>query len=325
MLGSRSSRPPIPGAAASLRAGAIGALLATGFRLSGRTVPLSSTAIVFTPYLAAGSAALGTVAALLGSRRTAGLYAAGAVAGAAVVLPRTRPVAQPRVEPGAGRTVRMMSANCLKGRADPDALVALVRELRPDVLAIQEQNRGFIGRLERADLTELLPHRVLAPGGRDADAGLLAAHPLVRADLDAALPSEFVAARMTLPDGSAVPLMSVHPIPPFGPRRTARWASNLRDVPGPRGPMAGGLVAGDFNGTLDHPEFRALLGRGWRDAGRERGAGLLPTWGGYGVLRLTLDHVLVPPGARVVGYRVDRLKGSDHRVITAIVELAPQD
>ena len=291
---------------------------AAALRLSGRTVRWSAAPISFTPSAAAGSGLLCALAAGLGHRRSAALLGASAGALAAVVVPSTRATQQPGRTPGV-RPLTIMSANCLKGRVDPEALVALVREVRPDVQAIQEQNRGFMGRLERAGLLELLPHRVLAPGGRHADAGLLSVHPLQR--MDAGFPTEFVAARMTLPDGSTVPLVSVHPIPPVGRPRTRSWAANLRTLPAPDGAFLDGIVAGDFNATLDHPEFRAVLARGWRDAAAARGAGLRPTWGGYGVLRLTIDHVLVAPGVRVQGYRIDPLAGSDHRAITATLEL----
>ena len=39
------------------------------------------------------------------------------------------------------------------------------------------------------------------------------------------------------------------------------------------------ILAGDFNATADHAQFRQLLKLGYRDAATEAGRGLIPTWG----------------------------------------------
>ena len=40
----------------------------------------------------------------------------------------------------------------------------------------------------------------------------------------------------------------------------------------------GRILAGDFNATLDHPELRAVLDRGYVDAADAASGGLKPTW-----------------------------------------------
>lgn len=303
--------------AAARAAASAGLLWTVAVRVSGRTVPWSSAAVAFTPTAGAGLAALAGISAARRERGRAALLGGAAAAVVAVVVPRTRASAQPSVV--GGRRLRVMSANVFKGKADAEALVALVRDLRPDVLAMQEQNPRFVGELTAAGLLELLPHRVIGDGGRLADGSIFSRFPLEETGLE--LQSEFVAAIIDVPGGPPVPFICAHPMPPSAPRWEASWLRCLAALPAPTGWMTGGLVAGDFNASLDHPQFRSILSGGWRDAGNECGGGLLPTWGDHGILRLTIDHILGPPGAAFVDYRVDRLAGSDHRAVTATIEL----
>ena len=43
-------------------------------------------------------------------------------------------------------------------------------------------------------------------------------------------------------------------------------------------PASPTIVAGDFNATRDHRQFRELLDNGYTDAGSDAGAGILPTY-----------------------------------------------
>lgn len=303
----------VRGAQAGSTVGIVGL---TMLRLSGKTIRWSSAAVAFTPYVVPAGVAFGGFAVVRRQRALGAILGGSAAVIASLTAPRARPPAQPRAR---GPLLTIMSANVYKGRADAEALVALVRQHQPDVLAIQEQNPRFIAELRQAGLFTLLPHHVIGDGGRLADGSLFSRHRLEA--FHAELPSEYVAGALTLPDGKTLPLICAHPLPPSSPRYEGPWIRSLEELPEPSGWMAGGVVVGDFNATLDHPEFRAVLATGWRDAGREQGGGLTPTWGGYGLLRLTLDHILVPPGTSVQAYRVDRLSGSDHRAITATIML----
>jgi Endonuclease/Exonuclease/phosphatase family len=99
-----------------------------------------------------------------------------------------------------------------------------------------------------------------------------------------------------------VELACVHaapPKPPSSPGATARWRSQLAALPAPGdGPC---ILAGDFNATLDHAQFRQLLRRGWEDAASQAGHGLSLTWGPRpglrpGLLALALGFL----GARII-------------------------
>jgi endonuclease/exonuclease/phosphatase (EEP) superfamily protein YafD len=273
--------------------------------------------LAFTPYVLVGSVVLLVVAGLLRHRPALAVAGVGAIVLAVVVLPRTVARDQPAV-PG-GRTLVVMNANLLHGHAHPDGLAALIRKRHPDVLSLEEASPKFIAKLRRQGIDVELPHRVSMGGGRWHDTAVMSRWPLKR--ISTALPTVFFPVAVAVPGGRPVPVMSAHPTPPVTPTAQRRWRAWLGAVPAPEGALAGGIVAGDFNATLDHGELRRILGLGWRDAGRERGAGLTPTWHAKRALQLTIDHVLVPPGAAVEDYVVDDLPGSDHRAVTATVVL----
>ena len=82
------------------------------------------------------------------------------------------------------------------------------------------------------------------------------------------------------------------------------------------------VLAGDFNATADHAQFRRLLRLGHVDAAGRAGNGLAPTWGPAGKLALlTLDHVLVDPRCAVLAASVHHLPGSDHRAVYTEIRL----
>ncbi len=81
------------------------------------------------------------------------------------------------------------------------------------------------------------------------------------------------------------------------------------------------MVAGDFNATLDHRSCDSCSIAAGATRSLERGEALEPTWHGLPLARLTIDHVLVPPGAAVLAYEVDDLPGSDHRAVTVTLRL----
>jgi endonuclease/exonuclease/phosphatase (EEP) superfamily protein YafD len=83
------------------------------------------------------------------------------------------------------------------------------------------------------------------------------------------------------------------------------------------------ILAGDFNATLDHAEFRRVLDRGYEDAADQVGTGLRATWPANGRLTLpvTIDHVIADERCGVRDVRVLPVPGSDHRAVLAVLEL----
>ena len=278
-------------------------------------VPLLS----FTPQVTAGAWA----SALL--LRGAGPAAATVLAGTAltaVVGPRAVPSRQPSV---AGPVLRVLTANLLAGRAGAEAVAELVCRKHADVLFVQELTDGAAARLERAGLGDLLPHRVTQPVRHGAGDGIYARYPLRGGPPAAPAPAARCTARLDLPSGQFVQLACIHaapPQPPWSPGVTARWRSQLSALPAPGADL--GILAGDFNATLDHAQFRRLLRRGYVDAASQAGHGLSLTWGpqpGRGPALLAIDHVLIDRRCAVVTTSAHRLTGSDHRALYAELRL----
>ena len=278
-------------------------------------VPLLS----FTPQAAAGA----WVSALL--LRGAGPAAAAAAAGAALtaaVGPRAVPCRQPAA---AGPVLRVVTANLLAGRAVAEAVVELARRTRADVLFVQELTGEAAAGLQRAGLGDLLPYQVTQQLPHGARGSIYARYPL-RGEPPAAPPSAArCAARLDLPSGQFVRLACIHaapPKPPWFPGATARWRSQLAALPAPAGSPQ--ILAGDFNATLDHAQFRQLLRRGYADAASQAGHGLSPTWGpqpGQRPALLAIDHVLIDRRCAVLTTSAHRLAGSDHRALYAELRL----
>jgi endonuclease/exonuclease/phosphatase (EEP) superfamily protein YafD len=268
----------------------------------------------FTPHVAAG--------ALAGSLllQPSGAAATAAVTGAALtamVLPRTIRRRQPQA---GGQVLRVLTANLLAGWASAEAVVGLVRRKHADVLFLQELTETAAARLRQAGLTDLLPYQTTdVTGRRRPGSGIFARFPLSSGLCLSPVPVAQPTARLELPAGQHAELVCVHPHPPNGRPwrlRVTRWREELAVLPPPGDPPR--VVAGDFNATADHAQFRRLLRMGHVDAAAQLGGGLIPTWGPGGrPALLTLDHVLVDPRCAVLAASVHRLPGSDHRAVYA--------
>ena len=220
-----------------------------------------------------------------------------------------------------GGELRVLTLNAFFGRAEAERIVHAVRDDDVDVLVVQELTPQLAGRLDRAGLRSMLPHRVWHPAAHGEGSGIAARFPLRERDLVGATTMAHPAARMRMPGGAAVDLVSVHPLYPMGADTVQRWKRDLGALPPPaRGPVPR-VLAGDFNATLDHTPLRELLGRGYRDAGAATGRGLVPTWPvGKAAPPVTIDHVLTSGPVSTSGYRAQRIAGSDHRAL--LVELS---
>jgi endonuclease/exonuclease/phosphatase (EEP) superfamily protein YafD len=238
------------------------------------------------------------------------------------VGPRAVPCRQP---PAAGPVLRVVTANLLFGRAAAERVVELACRTRADVLFVQELTGGAAARLQRAGLGDLLPHQVMQPVPYGARDGIYARYPLRGAPPAAPPSAARCTARLDLPSGQFVHLTCIHaapPRPPWSPGAAARWRSQLSALPAPGdGPQ---ILAGDFNATLDHAQFRRLLRRGYADAASQAGHGLSPTWGpqpGRRPALLAIDHVLIDRSCAVLTTSAHWLTGSDHRALYAELQL----
>ena len=279
------------------------------------TVPLLS----LTPQAAAGA---WISALLLPGAGPAAVTAAAAAALTAAAGPRAVPCRQP---PAAGPVLRVLTANLLAGRASAEAVTGLVRRTHADVLFVQELTGPAAVRLDRAGLGDLLPHRVTQPVPHGTAGSIYARYPLRGRPAAAPSAAARCTARLDLPSGQLVQLACIHaapPKPPWSPAATARWHSQLAALPAPGDIPC--ILAGDFNATLDHVQFRQLLRRGWADAAGQVGHGLSPTWGprpSRPPALLAIDHVLTDRRCAVLATAACRLTGTDHRALYAELRL----
>jgi endonuclease/exonuclease/phosphatase family metal-dependent hydrolase len=283
-------------------------------RTETQVVPLLS----FTPQVAAAApwAALGL--RLAGRRGPAATAALAAVALGLVVRPRGIPTPQPEAS---GLVLRVLTANLYVGRADAEVIVARVREAGVDVLFLQELTEEAATRLKQAGLEDLMPHAQLELRGGSRGSGIYSRFPLSEGPPVASVRAAQPTALLALPGGETVELVCVHPSAPDLARKGAvRWRTDLAVLPRP-GELPR-IIAGDFNATLDHAAFRAVLGLGYADAALQAGIALTPTWGlpGKGAV-LTLDHVLVDRSCAVRACSVHVIPGSDHRAVYAEIQL----
>ena len=287
-------------------------------RIEGPVAPLLS----FTP-LAAAAAPAATLTLGLARRRGPAATAALATAALAVVM---RPRAARRTQPAAsGPVLRVLTVNLLCGRADVEAVVALVRQTGADVLFLQELTGDAVTRLKQAGLGDLMPQKAPEPRGGPRGSGIYSRFPLSDGPPLVPVHAAQPTAVLELSGGEMVELACVHPHPPRPPwsRGVARWRRELAVLP-PPGELPR-VLAGDFNATLDHAVFRSVLRLGYADAALQAGKALTPTWGPAGRPALiTIDHVLVDRRCAVLASAVHAVPGSDHRAVYAEVRLPGQ-
>jgi endonuclease/exonuclease/phosphatase (EEP) superfamily protein YafD len=277
--------------------------------------------VAFTPFVAAGAAAVVLVALVLRQRAAALLAAVATLALVAVVAPRA--LGGPSAPDGAaGPRLRVLTANMQFGRGSAEALVALARRSGADVLSVQELTPELVVRLDAAGLAGLMPARVLAaqPGG--GGLGLYSRVPLDPSAVIRRATNPSPVGSPQLAGAPSVDVVAVHPMPPVR-TRVGRWRADLRALPPatPRGRLR--ILAGDFNATLDHAELRRLLDTGYEDAAAQVGAGLSGTWprGRRFPPPVTIDHVLADERCGVRAVSVHTIPGTDHRAVLAELTL----
>lgn len=275
--------------------------------------------MAFTPYVALGAMLVAGVALALGNWAATAVAALATVWLAAAVLPRA---IGDGTEPADGReTLSVFSANVHRGTSDPEALVAAVARLHPDLLSLQELTPRFAHRLRAAGLERRLPHEILTVDPkwpRIPGLGIYSRLPMRRVG---PLSTRSLTAAVHLPDGRTARVVDVHPHTPK-PGHLDSWRHSLERMPSAgTGPPL--VLVGDFNATLDQVELRDVVARGYRDAGEVAGEGLEPTWpqGRSLPSLVTIDHVLADRRLGVVDYSVLPQPGSDHRAVHAVLAL----
>ncbi|MDA0164509.1 endonuclease/exonuclease/phosphatase family protein [Solirubrobacter ginsenosidimutans] len=297
-----------------------------GVRTLGFELPYPFVALLaFTPYAALSSPVPVVAALLLRRWVVAGVAGVAVAAFALALVPRA--VGGPEPEADGPRLV-VMTSNLYLGQADARAVMRIAREHDVDVWSLQELRPGLVRKLDRAGAKTLFPDRVLDPRERASGSGVLSRTPLAVVDT-APNRQGHAEPEVSLKVAGAPPvrIKAVHPAPPVNPTAAPLWRGALEALPSSDGRGDVQILAGDFNATLDHPELRALLGRGYTDAADAAGKGFTSTWPWLRrtrALPLTIDHILVDKRVTVEKVTVVRVPGSDHRAVIAVLRLPRQ-
>lgn len=224
-----------------------------------------------------------------------------------------------------GAEVRVLSYNIrhcqgLDGKVDAARIAAIIRSVRPDVVALQEVDRsvGRSGRVDQAEeLGRLTGLRAVFGRTIDLDGGqygnaVLAGLPVVRS-VNHPLPGAEPRAVIEVDFGGFAFFATHLDVGRDDALRMKSAAEINRRVKGPA------LLAGDLNSVIGSGPMK-LLSAEWSFAGQ---GGELPTIPAPKPTR-QIDFVLFRPADRwkVIEVRVlDEPAASDHRPILAVLEL----
>jgi endonuclease/exonuclease/phosphatase (EEP) superfamily protein YafD len=223
-----------------------------------------------------------------------------------------------------GETLRVMALNTFFNGADDASIIDETRRLDPDVLVLTETSSAEVSTVARG--TGLTATAPVEEGGGASGTAVL-----VRQDAPA--PSDVTgehgltghqtpSVRLSAP--APVDVYGVHTRPPAFSDLVAGWREDL-------GRLAGGfdgqriplVLAGDFNASVAHPEFRDVLGHAGltrcEDSGGVHRLAGEPTWPDRAPL-VRIDHVLVR-GATCTDAGTVRVGGTDHRGVWADISV----
>jgi endonuclease/exonuclease/phosphatase (EEP) superfamily protein YafD len=224
--------------------------------------------------------------------------------------------------------VRVLAANVAGNAAAARTVLDQVRRWDVDVFSVIELSPRVARAYDDAGARSTFPRRALRPRPGFRGTGLYSRLALRRLAPPRGTEFGMTAAEAQAPGAAPFEVVAVHVRAPTGPGSTAQWRRETRGLPRGGGPGPVRILAGDFNATLDHAELRRLLARGYRDAAKQAGDGLRPTWPAGQALvpsLVTIDHVLADRRARVVSARSVPISGSDHRGVLAELLLPDAD
>jgi endonuclease/exonuclease/phosphatase (EEP) superfamily protein YafD len=222
---------------------------------------------------------------------------------------------------GGGPGITLLHANVLKSNDEPERFIALVEELEPDLVVMQEVRPAWLaslGALERS-----FPYRVSEAREDAFGIALFSRFPLeatavVEPD-HGGTPQIITTARI---EGRPLHIVATHPLPPIGAEYYSSRNEQLRNaarllqrLPAPK------LLVGDLNVTMWSNHYRALEAEsGLRNA--RRGFGVAPTWPVFFPLGfIPIDHLLVSDGIEVLAFSTGPRIGSDHLPVVARIRL----
>jgi endonuclease/exonuclease/phosphatase (EEP) superfamily protein YafD len=216
-------------------------------------------------------------------------------------------------------SIRVLSGNLLWGRAEPEALIELIRHHQVDVFAAQE-----LGHDCAEAISSELPFGCLEPHETYQGMGIAMRYP-----------GRYERIEMTYRDARRVVLdpknwhglerpvdlinvhfQAPHSLRPFPSARVRHRQASALETFVAANPSDARLVVGDYNATPAWPLYRRIA-RMFEDgavaSARKEGRRAAATWGHSPGSRrlLRIDHAMVH-GLDVDGFRVVEIAGSDH-------------
>ena len=215
-----------------------------------------------------------------------------------------------------------MVANVLGGGADAGEVAKVIRQRKPDLVSLPEAQVDVRRGDPRAPAGPALQGVYTQPANSAVES---ATSVLVSSSLGAvAFRSEPGTAfgHIIVTGGSLgkIRLIAYHGFPPL-PDAVTTWKQDLQVLRRWCSEDPPTIVAGDFNATLDHAEFRHALGGNCRSVAPSVGGGLVGTWPADqpAVVRTQIDHVVVTRHFQPGGFTTYEIPGTDHRAVVATV------
>ncbi|MGW0036144.1 endonuclease/exonuclease/phosphatase family protein [Gordonia sp. NPDC003376] len=214
----------------------------------------------------------------------------------------------------AGERFTVATANLMVGGGDVDEIADAVAGA--DLVSLQEVTPAAAERIRSSALATRLPHEYLIAGNAATGTMLRSRQPFTDTSRIPNMALANLSATTALPGAADTRVLAVHPGAPLQ-GSAGVWTTDMQILAGYLGALPDGpvIVAGDFNATWDHAQFRAMLTDGFADAGLQSGSAWVPTyptdrWGGRPLV--AIDHVVVRGfvATRVTTFAIP---GSDHR------------
>ncbi|MFI5696972.1 endonuclease/exonuclease/phosphatase family protein [Kribbella sp. NPDC051586] len=256
-----------------------------------------------------------------GWRIAAVLVASLALVGGALVAPRQFSGARP-APPGA-RVLTIMVANVLGGGARAADVAQLIRDRKPDLVSLPEAQVDVREEI-RAQLQDqqYKGYTTQPSTAVESATSVLVASSLGNVSFASEPGTTFGNIIVTGGNLGPVRLIAYHGFPPLTDSVTT-WKNDLQHVRHWCTENAPTIVAGDFNATVDHADFRNALGGYCRSVGPTVGRGLQGTWPADqpALLRTQIDHVVVTRQFEPGRFTTYPIEGTDHRAVVATAAL----
>ncbi|PSB22591.1 endonuclease/exonuclease/phosphatase [filamentous cyanobacterium CCP1] len=220
------------------------------------------------------------------------------------------------------RTLKVLLSNVNYENRNVSALVDLIQEEEPDVVAIVEANEFWLQGLEPIETT--LPYSFHTPRskvfGTALDIALYSRFPLEMEPVQSVRNEKdfHLVATVNIPDRPLL-VAAIHPPPPINRtlfnqrnRELNTIGEYIRQYKNTQTTNRSAIAIGDLNITMWSPNYhRFVQTSGLKNA--RKGFGILPTWhADIPFLDIPIDHCLVSPNIQVNQIRTGRAIGSDH-------------